>query len=281
MTERCAAACTRRGDPQEGTAPPVSTWLLIEQPRAWGPDPWRDCDLPAEVVEGLAERVRGTGTRVLLIRRPGRSTVDGPLRWAFVDSVAGMSWWSTFTDPASLLTAPWRSGVASSEPVYLVCTHGRHDACCAIRGRPVAAALALSHPAETWECSHVGGDRFAANVVALPAGLYFGKVTPESVGEVVSELEAGRLVLEHVRGRSTVSAPAQAAEFHVRGRVGERAVSALAPVSVEALGRDRWRVRLAGVAEGVEVSAGFEEADSPLTCSAGRAGMMRRFRVSS
>ena len=58
-----------------------------------------------------------------------------------------------------------------------VCTHGRHDACCAERGRPVAAALAAAHPEQTWEVSHIGGDRFAANVLVLPDGLYYGRVS--------------------------------------------------------------------------------------------------------
>jgi hypothetical protein len=31
-------------------------------------------------------------------------------------------------------------------PLYLVCTHGRHDRCCALRGRPVAKALAAFKP---------------------------------------------------------------------------------------------------------------------------------------
>ena len=32
------------------------------------------------------------------------------------------------------------------DPVFAVCTHGRHDTCCAERGRPAAAALAGAHP---------------------------------------------------------------------------------------------------------------------------------------
>ena len=62
----------------------------------------------------------------------------------------------------------------------LVCTHGVHDTCCAIRGRPVAAALAAEWPGQVWECSHVGGDRFAPNVVVLPDGFYYGNLDPES-----------------------------------------------------------------------------------------------------
>ena len=60
-----------------------------------------------------------------------------------------------------------------------MCTHGRHDACCAERGRPVAAALTAARPEQTWEVSHVGGDRFAANLLVLPEGLYYGQVTAD------------------------------------------------------------------------------------------------------
>src|SRR4029453_5830608 len=55
---------------------------------------------------------------------------------------------------------------------------GRHGACCAERGRPVAAALAQAHPEETWEVSHIGGDRFAGNLLVLPNGLYYGRLDP-------------------------------------------------------------------------------------------------------
>ena len=65
-------------------------------------------------------------------------------------------------------------------PILLVCTHGVHDTCCALRGRPVAAALAARWPGQVWECSHVGGDRFAPNVVVLPDGFYYGNLDPET-----------------------------------------------------------------------------------------------------
>ena len=66
-------------------------------------------------------------------------------------------------------------------PGLRVCTHGRHDTCCAERGRPVAAALAAAHPELTWEVSHIGGDRFAANALVLPHGLYYGRLDADSV----------------------------------------------------------------------------------------------------
>ena len=61
---------------------------------------------------------------------------------------------------------------------FFVCTHGKHDPCCAKYGRPVAAALDHQWPERTWETSHLGGDRFAGNVLILPIGIYYGRVGP-------------------------------------------------------------------------------------------------------
>ena len=52
--------------------------------------------------------------------------------------------------------------------MWLVCTNGKRDACCARDGLPVARALAALRPDEAWECSHLGGHRFAANVALAP-----------------------------------------------------------------------------------------------------------------
>ena len=94
------------------------------------------------------------------------------------------------------------------DPVFAVCTHGRHDTCCAERGRPVAAALAAAHPDLTWEVSHIGGDRFAANALVLPHGLYYGRLDEASVLDWRTRTWHGRLSLDHLRGRSGLGTPA-------------------------------------------------------------------------
>ena len=70
-------------------------------------------------------------------------------------------------------------GVPGPPSLHLVCTNGRHDPCCADFGRPVMRALTDAGAPDAWECSHVGGDRFAANIVCLPEGIYYGRVEPE------------------------------------------------------------------------------------------------------
>ena len=105
--------------------------------------------------------------------------------------------------------------------VYGVCTHGRHDACCAERGRPVAAALSAAHPEDTWEVSHIGGDRFSGNLLVLPHGFYYGRLDAPAAVAVAGDHEAGHVELDHLRGRSGYAMPVQAAEIALRRELGE------------------------------------------------------------
>jgi len=103
---------------------------------------------------------------------------------------------------------------------YLVCTNGARDPCCAIRGPAVAQALERELPGQVYECSHLGGHRFAANVLVLPDGLCFGRVDARTAVVLAAELEAGRLPLDHLRGRTALEPEQQAAEILVRRELG-------------------------------------------------------------
>ena len=104
-----------------------------------------------------------------------------------------------------------------AHPLLLVCTHGKHDACCAKYGLPVYEAMRdLVDEGWLWQCSHVGGDRFAGNVVCLPEGVYYGRVGAGDALALVEEHLAGRVQLDLYRGRSCYSFRVQAAERAVR-----------------------------------------------------------------
>ena len=113
-------------------------------------------------------------------------------------------------------------GATMTDPIFLVCTNGKRDACCALRGRVLATALAPDHAERTWECTHLGGHRFAGNLVCLPDGIVYGRVAPADGPRLADAYLAGRLDPALLRGRSAWPAPAQVAERELRGTPGVR-----------------------------------------------------------
>lgn len=249
----CAVLSSALGEPAYGTASQVRRWLLVEQPGTWGRDAVLSSDLPLEVAIPLRRIAREQRARLLLIRRFGRSA---PVRRTCFVAVTtpDVQRIERFVvdDPAELLDIDYvplgefapLGGELVEHPLYLVCTNGRHDACCAEFGRPVARTLDALLDDRIWECSHFGGDRFAGNLVCLPDGIYYGRVTPEAAPALVAEHELGRLSLEHYRGRSSQSFVAQAAEHLARLELGEVHIDALQPAGVTDHGEGRFTVVL-------------------------------------
>lgn len=172
--------------------------------------------------------------RPLAIRRANRRgdarRAQSAWRWAVVDTRPGSesTHWGSVDDPALLMTVPLdgSSGEPSDDPMVCVCTHARHDQCCAVKGRPVATALAATFPEETWECSHLGGDRFAATLIVFPAGLYYGRVPAAEAPGIVDKYRDGRVDTRFFRGRSSSSNVVQAAESVARAELSDDRVNA-------------------------------------------------------
>jgi hypothetical protein len=236
MAEGCAARSRACAEPLQGTASRARRWLLVEQPGAWGSDALERSDLPPRVATHLRGLASTLPARVLLLRRTGGEPRPGTERTAYAGvSTPEGGWLERFElahvdelldlDLGGLSSAA--SGAPSTlggervlDPLYLVCTNGKHDPCCAEFGLPVARELAEVVGDRLWECSHVGGDRFAGNLVCLPDGLFYGHLDPGTAREVVAAHEGGRIVLDHWRGRSSLPFPAQAAETLVRRELG-------------------------------------------------------------
>jgi hypothetical protein len=137
--------------------------------------------------------------------------------------------------------------------LYLVCTHGRHDICCADKGRPLYRAMSELRPDQTWEASHLGGDRFAGNLLVLPRGDYFGRLEPGDAKRLVEAYEAGRLDLAHHRGRSTLPRLAQAAEHFAREAEGLTGIGDLELTAYNRPEHDRAEVSFAGPGGAIHV----------------------------
>ncbi|MGV3760396.1 MAG: sucrase ferredoxin [Actinomycetota bacterium] len=238
----CAVESQARDELVLGTASRVRRWLLVEQPGAWGRDALAESHIPEEVAHPLQQGADAHHTRVLLVRRSFRAEPGG--RCAFlVRSDRHTTWAERVALPSPEALLELDLGALASEeppgigepagPIHLVCTNGRHDPCCADLGRPVVRQL-REEGVDVWESSHVDGDRFAANVVCLPTGVYFGRVPPESAAAIIRDHDAGLLALDHYRGRSCYPPLVQAAEVFARLELDERRLSQLTP--------QRWSV---------------------------------------
>lgn len=187
-----------------------------------------------------------------------------------------MHWgaWHTDRDLAGIdpraAVVPAAARATGPQVVALVCTHGSRDACCAVRGRPVAAALAGTAGLDVWESTHLGGCRFAGNAVLLPTGDTLGGLDAASAVAAVAAWRAGRLDPRHHRGRVGRPVAVQAAEsLAARALRDDRrgAVAVLSVTPADAAGLRRAVVEHAGRRHGLVFRLGTSPAVL-LTCSA-------------
>jgi hypothetical protein len=241
-------------------------WLLIEHPGPWAAKVDKT-ELPGPLAAARAEAARH-GVRTQLIRRPGRRTAVPPVQmyvgWSGIDAPVWLEG-RQLADPAELanldldlaaVAAGRRPGFGRpvTGPLFLMCAHAKHNACCARVGGPLAKALHARFGSMVWETTHVGGDRYAGNLVCLPHGLYYGDLGLDEGLAAAAAYRRGEVVLHRLRGRAGLPEQAQAAEHEVRARTGRLEVEA---VTVESMtgggsvyevivraGGDRFRVNV-------------------------------------
>ena len=218
-TLRCSDLSRAAGEPLAATAPTADRWLLLEVPGTWSRDVGTGDTLPAPAQEAVAAWLEGTPrSRVHFLRRPGRPPKQ--LVTLVVRAEEGVSEvrrieLAELDDLASVEFE--KDGELVQAPLVLVCGHGSRDACCALRGTAVYGALSgLVGDGELWLSSHQGGHRFAANVLVLPAGIQLGRVDTEEAVSLTAQALAGRIELDHYRGRTCYDPPVQAAEHAIR-----------------------------------------------------------------
>ena len=252
MDAFCRAESLAAGEPIAGSAVAnTDVWLALEYDHPWGAKAVADSGLPAAVVERLTEWPKEIpGSRVQLIRGGpvaapqglvtllvGVSRLRKPvvvrLRLPSLQAVATL-------DVGALVSALQRGEpVAGSEPVtkpvVLVCTNGKRDQCCAKWGIPMYNALSGHEGIECWQTTHLGGHRFAPTLLCLPEGICYGRLEADDLGPLVRALRSGEVFAPGrvLRGRTCLSAAAQAAEAHWRASAATLSGVALVTVAEE------------------------------------------------
>ena len=262
----CSALAEELGEDLAASAPKAERFLLLEQPGPWtGRNAVTHSDLDEGIARALLARADEAGVKVHLIRRTSRRAALHRRACFLVDTSRSWIERHELADPAEVLELDLdMRGERWEHPIYLACTHGKRDPCCARRGRPLAQALRAHRPDETWEIGHIGGHRFAATFMTFPYGLAFGRVPAARGPEIVSALEAGEIVLEHLRGPVGKSWQVQAADVLVRRQRGLTAVDALV---VEAVDGETVTLRLRdGEQLRVTVTRRDDPRQRPISC---------------
>jgi hypothetical protein len=279
----CADLSRENDEPLAATASRIDNWLLIEYRGLWAREAVPGSGLSDEVKAQLREQVRSVPhARLLFVRRPDRRGRPGLV--AYTASSRPGATTVTRTDFESyddLRELDLLAGTPVGHPLFLVCTHGKHDPCCARRGRPLYEALRDElEPDWVWQVSHIGGDRFAGNLVCLPEGLYYGRVDRETAGSVLDEHLARRIMMPNYRGRSIYTFEVQAAERAVRERTGLLGIDDLELRHVERMDGSTLVVFAAG-GETHELHVRREAGDlTRLTCGSESLERPPRFVVS-
>jgi hypothetical protein len=246
MTEAfCAQQSLDVGEPLFGTAiTQVARWLLLEHDGQWDREALATEGLPTSTRAHLEAFLRAhPETRFQLVRDDRVAPPPFPRRLFAVSATETRTFTRVVTldsftalealDLETLFGETPPPSVTDHGPIVLVCTHGRRDPCCARLGVPVFRELAKDYARDgsglILQTTHVGGHRFAANIVMLPHGYHYGRLDVAAARRVVRGYLQGRLTdLDRLRGKSCYPAEVQAAEFWLRQGAGRYGLGGLA-----------------------------------------------------
>jgi len=282
----CSNLSRASGEHSFGTASVGGTWLLIEYREAWGAHALEDSTLSAAIKSHLNKFCKTVPrSRFLFIRqerlRPEpiscfivRSRESAPSIEQF--ELSSYEDLLKFDLAALAAGGSPEGGVRLEVPLYLVCTHGKRDKCCAKFGYALYKSLREGEAkgsgdggARVWQSSHVGGDRFAANLVCFPHGLFYAHVTEDAGRRIIEGYERREVLLDGYRGRACYSYSVQAAEFFIRAETGLNALDALRYRRHDRTGDRSWRVTFAatdGKLHEAHIAARTSEYHNYITC---------------
>jgi hypothetical protein len=287
----CADVSGEASEPLAATASRVDRWLLVEYRGLWDRDVLGGSLLSAPLKEHLRDQLAKLGhARLLFVKRPERRAHARRMLYIGSSRPGEESLFALEFerhddlleyDFARALLDGGTPGVPVGHPLFVVCTHGKRDRCCAKYGRPLYDALkGKIDPDWVWQSTHVGGDRFAGNVVVLPEGLYFGRVDEPDLDPLLDDYLDGRIHMESYRGRSAYTFAVQAAEAALREAEGLTGINDVGLERVERRG-EGWTVTLRSPAGRRKVDVDTELADDPVYLTCGSATPQRSRRYSA
>lgn len=221
MEHNCSRISTDHKEPWLGTASPAKLWIAISHPKPWGASALASIDI-GELNRKHLTTIFGIcpDSRVQVITQDDSTAKILFFAVAFendqrlyrfplacYDDIQNFSWQSMIDGDKAY------DQYLTTEPIYLVCTNDQHDPCCGRVGQALFEEAKSNH--HVWQSSHLGGDRFAANVVSLPQGNYYRRVTSDGFKKIIEAEKQSLLDLQHFAGRSCYARIEQVAYYYL------------------------------------------------------------------
>jgi len=279
----CSLASRQAGEQLFATAPQTRYWLLLEYPHPMGEKAFEESRIPAPVKTHLSNVLNNLPlSRLLLIRQPEVRNRGHLSLFICISHENNPRLYEIHLNTyADILTLDLLSILRGEEHpsqwervafLFLVCTNGKRDPCCARRGLPVYKQMSQFAAHSVWQTSHVGGHRFAPNIILLPYGIYYGRVESDQCQRLIEAARDNHLLIDFLRGRACYPPEVQAAEFFLRRETQNTQLDAFALFSDQKVDHNRWIVRfrsktselfelhLSGTSSDVEI---FESCKTP------------------
>lgn len=215
----CSAASRYFKEDIHGSAANYNGFILLEHNDPF-PEKISQAHFDPQFIAALQELAKRKKAKLLLIRN--RKTSFRVVRLIYVDCLQ-QRYFTLHSTPEDLAAIRLEYYIDSPEsiwestPFFVVCTNGKKDKCCSKFGFPVFKFIENHDRQMTvFECTHVGGDRFAANAVCMPYGVYYGRVMVEDVDPILAATDQEAIYYPNYRGCSARSFLHQSVECFLR-----------------------------------------------------------------
>jgi len=229
----CSALSMESDEKIFGTVPRVDIWFLLEYRGAWSDKAF----VTSEIPENVKKRINGCldsipNSRLQLIKRLDNAEKKLKFYVGVCDELEPKLYEFALSSYEDILGLDINKVLSNDsylreEPLFLVCTNGAYDKCCGKHGVPVyLETVKQENGYLTWQCTHLGGHRFAANFLCLPHGIYYGRVRDNNVTKLIDDSRKQNIYLGNYRGRSCYVKDVQAADYFLRTNTGINSISA-------------------------------------------------------
>ncbi len=218
---KCSTNSRQNHEQWLGSASPAQVWIALSHPKPWGPSALASIDIGDQNRKHLTNIFSlYSDSRIQIITQTNSPEIVLFFAVAFehdqrlyripltnYDNIRDLSWQDIIDNK------PAYQKYLSPTPIYLICTNDQHDPCCGKWGQ--ALFDQASSTENLWQCSHLGGDRFAANVVSLPAGNYYRQVDEAALQSVITAEKQNTIYIDQFAGRSCYDRISQVAFHHL------------------------------------------------------------------